>query len=225
MKKLILPIFLTIALPLLFSCAGGKFGSYRLNERDAADAVRQMLQLGVRNNSFAGSFSKEMVLSTLFPEPVKKALNTLNQLGLTREVDRFTTTLSAAAEKTAVASVPIFEAGIANMKLNDAMRIITSNGTPATDYLRSSVGDSLRRAIVPNMQSAINEYKLSEQWDDLIKPVKGIAGGRLNLDLANLMAGAVSESMFRKIAEKEALIRSQQEARTTPLLQKVFYRR
>ena len=225
MKKLILPIFLTIALPILFSCAGGRFGGYRLNERDAADAVRQMLQLGARDNSFAGAFSKEMVLTTLFPEPVKKVLNTLNQLGLTSEVDRFTTTLSAAAEKTAVSSVPIFEAGINNMKLNDAMRIITSAGTPATDYLRSSVGDSLRRSIVPNMQSAIDEYKLNDQWNDLIKPVKGLAGNRLNLNLANLMAGAVSEAMFRKIAEKEALIRSQESARSTQLLQKDFSRK
>ena len=225
MKKLILPFFLTITLPILFSCAGGRFSGYRLNERDAADAVRQMLQLGARDNSFAGAFSKEMVLTTLFPEPIKKALNTLNQLGLTGEVDRFTTTLSAAAEKTAVNSVPIFEAGIANLKLNDAMRIITSTGTPATDYLRSSVGDSLRRSIVPNMQSAIDEYKLNEQWNDLIKPVKGLAGNRLNLNLANLMAGAVSEAMFRKIAEKEALIRSQESARSTQLLQKVFSRK
>jgi hypothetical protein len=53
-----------------------------------------------------------MILTTLFPEPVKKALNTLNQLGLTSEIDRFTTTLSTAAEKTAANSVPIFVNGI-----------------------------------------------------------------------------------------------------------------
>jgi hypothetical protein len=39
------------------------------------------------------------------------------------------------------------------------------------------------------------------------------------------MAGAVSEAMFRKIAEKEALIRSQESARSTQLLQKVFSRK
>jgi hypothetical protein len=75
------------------------------------------------------------------------------------------------------------------------------------------------------MQSAIDEYHLNDQWNDLIKPVKGLAGNRLNLNLANLMAGAVSEAMFRKIAEKEALIRTQQSARSTQLLQKVFSRK
>ncbi len=38
------------------------------------------------------------------------------------------------------------------------------------------------------------------------------------------MAGAVSEAMFRKIAEREMQIRADAAARTTPLLQKVFSR-
>jgi len=222
MKRLILPFLLAFMLPLSFSCSTGRFAGYKLNEQDAAIAVRQLLQLGINNESFAGAFSKETILTTLFPEPVKKALNTLNQLGLTNEIDRFTTTLSTAAQQTAVKSVPLFAAGISAMPLSNAMSIIKGGGTSATDYLRSSVGDSLRRSIVPVMQAAIDEYKLTEQWNDIIQPVKGVVGNRLNLDLANLMAGAVSETMFRKIAEKEKQVRAEEAARTTPILQKVF---
>lgn len=224
MKKMYLPLLFLFLIPFSFSCASGKFGRYTLNERDAADAVRQLLQIGARNGSLAGAFSKEAILSTLFPEPVKKVLNTINQLGLTSEVDRFTTTLSAAAEKSAERSVPIFVSGISGMRLNDAMRIIKNGGTSATDYLRATVGDSLRRSLRPVMQTALDEYKLNEQWDNLIKPVKGIAGNRLNLDMASLMAGIVSEKMFQKIAEQEQQIRVNASARTTPLLQKVFSR-
>ncbi len=190
MKKLFLPLIFAFLLPATFSCTTGRFGGYTLNERDAADAVRQLLQIGAREGSLTGAFSKETILSTIFPEPVKKLLNTAQQLGLTNEIDRFTTTLSVAAEKTAANSVPIFVSGISNMKLTDAMHIIKNGGTTATDYLRSSVGDSLRRSIKPIMQSALNEYKLNEQWDNIIKPAKGLAGNRLNIDLANLMAGA-----------------------------------
>jgi hypothetical protein len=221
MKKILLPILIAVLLHISFSCSTLRNG-YVLNEQDAANAVRQLLQIGARDGSLTGAFSKEMILSTLFPEPVKKVLNTLNQLGLTNEIDRFTTTLSTAAEKTATNSVPIFVSGISNMKLNDAMRIIKNGGTSATDYLRATVGDSLRRSIVPVMQTAINEYKLNEQWEKIIKPVQSITGNRLNLDLANIMAGAVSEKMFQKIAEKEQQIRADANARTTTLLQKVF---
>ncbi len=222
MKKIFLPILFVILLPLTYSCGSSRFAGYTLNESDAASAIRELLQLGVRDNVLTGAFSKETILSTLFPTPIRNVLNTLNTLGLTNEIDRFTTTLGTASEKAAAASVPIFINSINNMKFNDAMRIIKSGGTSATDYLRSSAGDSLRRSIRPIMQTAIDEYKLTEQWNNITKPARAIAGNKLNLDLANLMSGVVAETMFRKIAEKEIQVRQDANARTTSLLQKVF---
>jgi hypothetical protein len=201
-----------------------RFGNYNLTEADAAAAIREMLSLGANQSNLSGAFSKEAVMATLFPESMRKTLNTLNQLGLTGEIDRFTTTLGTAAEKTATASVPIFISGINNMKFTDAMRIIKNGGTSATEYLRSSVGDSLRRAITPAMKTALNEYKLNEQWEKIIKPAQVLVGNKLNLDLANLMAGMVSEKMFQQLELKEKEVRSTASARTTTLLQKVFSR-
>jgi hypothetical protein len=199
-----------------------RFGSYNLTEADAAAAIREMLSLGAKESNLSGAFSKEAVMATLFPESMRKTLNTLNQLGLTGEIDRFTTTLGTAAEKTATASVPILISGINNMKFTDAMRIIKNGGTSATDYLRSSVGDSLRRAITPAMKTALQEYKLNEQWEKIIKPAQVLVGNKLNLDLANLMAGMVSEKMFQQLEAKEKEVRTTSSARTTNLLQKVF---
>ncbi|MBD0331520.1 MAG: DUF4197 domain-containing protein [Chitinophagaceae bacterium] len=221
MKKIFLPLVFAIILPSVFSCRALR--GYSLNEADAVAALRQLLEIGAKDG-VRGAFSKETFMQTLFPEPVRKTLNTLQQLGLSNEVDRFTTTLSTAAETTAERSIPIFVHGIRAIRFTDAVRIVKSGGTAATDYLRSSIGDSLRHSITPVMQSALNEYKLIQQWNDLIKPVKTIAGDKLNLDLANLMAGVVSEAMFRKIAEKEKQIRTDASARTTRLLQKVFSR-
>jgi len=222
MKKFSIPLLLGVLMSISFSCGSlNKFAGYTLNERDAAAAIRQLLEIGARDG-VNGAFSKETMMSAIFPEPVKKVLNTLQQLGLTNEIDRFTTTLSTAAEKTAANSVPIFLSGINNMKFSDAMRVIKNGGTSATDYLRSSVGDSLRRSIRPVMQAALDEYKLNEQWNEITKPVKGIRGNKLNLDLANLMAGVVSEAMFQRIEEKERQVRTDASARTTTLLQKVF---
>lgn len=222
MKK-IFSAFLFIAfVPLLFSCSAVRSG-YSLNENDAAAAIRQMLEAGTRDGMM-GAFSKDAILSTLFPEPVKKALNTLQQLGLTTEVDRFTTTLSTASEKTAERSIPVFINAIQAMPVTDAMRLIKSGGTAAADYLRSTAGTQLRDSITPVMQAALNEYKLNEQWERIIKPVKGLTGGKLNVDLATLMAGMVSEKMFQKLEAREKEIRSNQAARNTVLLQKVFSR-
>jgi hypothetical protein len=223
MKKLFTPILLASVLTLSFGCISLK-NAFTLNERDAATAIRQLLTLGTRDNVSSAAFGKDIILAGLFPESVRKTLNTLNMLGLTSEIDRFTTTLSTAAEKTAAASVPIFVSSIDNMKFVDAMGIIKKGGTSATDYLKSSVGDSLRRAVAPIMQTALNEYKLNDQWTKIIKPAQSILGSKFNPDLSNLMAVVVTEAMFNKIAQKEAEVRTNATARTTPLLQKVFSR-
>jgi hypothetical protein len=221
MKKLVLPILFAFILPASFSCS--TLRSYTLTEQDAAAAIRQLLQLGAQSN-MQGAFSKDAVLAAIFPEPLRKTLNTLQQLGLTNEIDRFTTTLTTAAEQTAIRSVPIFVSGITNMRLNDAMRIVKSGGTSATDYLRTNVGSELRSSIKPVMQQALAEYKLNEQWEKIIKPAKSLVGDKLNLDLATIMAGIVSEKMFQKLEETEQQVRTNAAARTTPLLQKVFSR-
>ena len=223
MKKFFIPLMFVLVLPATFSCGTLQRAGYSLNERDAAAAIRQMLEIGARE-SVNGSFNKDAMMAAIFPESVRKVLNTLQQLGLTNEINRFTTTLGTASEKAAANSIPIFVDGIYKMNFTDAMRIIKNGGTAATDYLRGSVGDSLRRSITPVMQAAIDEYKLNEQWAKIISPLKSIAGNKLNLDLPNLMAGIVSEAMFRKIEEKEKQIRTEASARTTILLQNVFSR-
>ncbi len=222
MKKIFTPLLLSMLIFASFSCGNmQKLGGYTLNEKDAANAIRQMLEMGARDG-VNSAFSKEAIMSTIFPEPLRKTLNTLQQLGLTNEVDRFTNTLSKASADAAAKSVPVFTTAIRHMKFNDAMRIIKDGGTSATDYLRSTTGTELRQSITPVMQTALDEYKLNEQWNKLMKPAQTIAGNKLNLDLANLMAGMVSEKMFQSIEEKEKQVRADASARTTPLLQKAF---
>ena len=119
MKKFFIPILFAVLLPLSFSCS--TLRGYTLNETDAANAIRQLLQIGARDGAY--SFNKETIMSSIFPEDVRKVLNTLQQLGLTKEVDRFTNTLSIAAEQTATKSIPIFVNGISRMNFSDAMPI------------------------------------------------------------------------------------------------------
>lgn len=225
MKKLFTPLLsmlLLLVIPITYSCSSSKLGRYMLNEQDAAAAIRQMLELGARDG--AGNFSRDMIMQEIFPEQLRKTLNTLNQLGLTSEIDRFTTTLATASEKTAERSIPIFVGAISNMSLTDAMQIIKNGGSSATDYLRRTTGTQLRESIRPVMKTALDEYKLTEQWDKIIKPAQSVLGNKFNLDIANLAAGMISEKMFQKIEEKERQVRTDASARTTSLLQKVFSR-
>ncbi len=199
-----------------------------LSPSDAEEAIREALSIGSNFGGNVlgqkGAFSKNTLIDALFPEDIRKVLNTLETLGLSKEVDRFTTTLGAAAEKTAEQSVPVFLMGIKKMNFKDAVGIVKNGGTSGTDYLRKTIGDTLRASITPVMHSALEEYKLETEWNKLVAPVQLFAGDKLNLNLSNLMSGLVANLMFNKIAEKERDIRTKAEERKTVLLQKVFGR-
>ena len=127
MKKFFSPLALVLLITVSFSCSTSRLGNYLLTQGDAASAIRQMLEIG-SNQNLTNAFSKDQVLNTVFPGEVSKILNTLNMLGLTSEIDRFTTTLSSAAEKTATASVPIFVNSISHLSFVDAIRIVKNGG-------------------------------------------------------------------------------------------------
>ncbi|MBL0146101.1 MAG: DUF4197 domain-containing protein [Chitinophagaceae bacterium] len=194
--------------------------------QDATAAIKELLSFGTQHGGNLlgknGAFSKEALMQSLLPKDVDKVINVLETLGLGKEVNRFTATLSAAAEKTAEKSVPIFLQGIKKMDIGDAVGIVKNGGTACTDYLRKTIGDTLRKAIAPEMNNALDEYKLAKQWNDLVAPAKLLLGDKLNLDLGNLMSGLVTNMMFNKIEEKEKEIRTKAQARNTALLQKVF---
>src|SRR5204863_6191936 len=156
---------------------------YVLNETDAAAALRQLLEMGAQKTIY-GSFSRDAIMTTVFGNDVKKVLNTLQTLGLSSEIDRFTNTLTTAAEKTGERSVPIFVDAIRKISFTDAIRIVKNGGVAATDYLRSSIGSNLRTSISPVMRQALDEYKLSDQWNKITKPLQTLLGNKLNLDLS-----------------------------------------
>lgn len=220
MKKIFFPLFFVFAMPAFFSCGGLR----TLSQGDAASAIRQMMIIAVNEGIGMNAFNRQNILSAIFPSPISNVLNTMQQLGLSRDVDQFASTIQLAAERTAQNSIPVFISGINRMSFADAIYIVRNGGTAATDYLRSSVGSELRLAVRPVMQQALAQYNVNQQWEKLTQSVRGVLGNRLNLDLANLMAGLVTEAMFQKIADKEIQVRQNAYARTTPLLQRVFGR-
>lgn len=212
-----------LLLPATMLLSGCKTLNYILNEGDAAEAIKEMLTIGAGMKSI---INKQSLVEAVLPGELGKVLQTVQQLGLSKEVDKFTNTLTNAATESAEQSIPVFLSGIKKMTIRDAVSIVKNGGTGATDYLRRTIGDSLRSAITPVMRTALNKYNVTQAWDDMLVPAKPLLGNnsRLNLNIDNLLAGAVALAMFKKIEEQEIAIRTKAEARSTQLLQKVFGR-
>lgn len=201
-----------------------------LSESDASSAIREALILGVNNGSSVlgqkGAFGKDLILSAILPQDLQKVVRTLDQLGFTPQLNRFTTTLENATVETVAKSTPIFLSGIRQLTIRDAVTLVKNGGTSATDYLRRSVGDTLHRAVTPIMRNMLDQYNISQEWNKLVSPAKLLLGNKveLNLGLDNIMALLVVNQMFKKIEEQEVAVRTNAQARTTPLLRQVFGR-
>lgn len=224
-------ICLLAATFVLGSCNSLKnLASGFLTEGEAVNALREALIMGSNNGALSlgqrGSFSRDVLLNAILPQDVQRVVQALDRLGLASELNRFTNTLDNAAVESVKRSAPIFITGIRQMSFRDAIGIVKNGGTAATDYLRRSVGDSLRGAIRPVMRTALEQYRIAQEWDKLIGPVKLLLGDRagLNLNLENVMAVMITNEMFKKIEEQEVSIRTNASARTTASLQRVFGR-
>lgn len=165
-----------------------------LSESDAASAIREALILGVNNGSSVlgqkGAFGKDLILNAILPQDLQKVVRTLDQLGFTPQLNRFTTTLENATVETVTKSTPIFLSGIRQLTIRDAVTLVKNGGTSATDYLRRSVGDTLHRAVTPIMRNMLDQYNISQEWNKLVSPAKLLLGNKveLNLGLDNIMA-------------------------------------
>ncbi|MFP5039817.1 DUF4197 domain-containing protein [Parasediminibacterium sp. JCM 36343] len=228
MKKLLYTCLLATTC-LFSSCDSLKnIASNFLSEADAANAIREALLNGVQNGSASlsqkGSFSRDVLLAAILPKNLQNVVKTLEQLGLTSQLDHFANSLDNAATATVTKSAPIFAYGIKNITITDAIGIVKNGGTSATDYLRNKVGDSLRTAVRPVMRNALEEYKIASEWDKMVAPVKLVLGNKanLNLGLDNILAIVVTNQMFKKIEDQEINIRTNASARTSTTLQRVF---
>lgn len=220
--------FAILTLAVILLCIGctnsGSIGK-RLTTTDYINGIKEALSIGARFGGQSlgkGTFNKETLLSIILPKDLQRVTSILSTLGLSSEVDKFSNTLNKAAEETVEKSVPIFLDGIGKINIKNAAKIVANGGTSATDYLRSSIGDSLRNTIAPVMNTALNNYGVNAQFKKILQPVQMLLGDKLNLDLGNLMAGFIANSMFNKIEEKEKEIRLNAAARTSTLLQRVF---
>lgn len=229
MKKIIITIFAAGTMALSGCSSLQSLGNF-LSEADAANAIKEALIIGANFGSNTlgqkGSFSKDVLLSAILPQEVQKVVQTLDRLGLATELNRFTNTLDNAAVDAVAKSAPIFVDGIRHMSIRDAIGIVKNGGTAATDYLRRTVGDTLRGAVAPVMRSALNEYRIAQEWDKLVGPVKVLLGNKagLNLNLDNILSVVITNEMFKKIEQQEIAIRTNAQARTTATLRRVFGR-
>lgn len=194
---------------------------------EVASGLKQALEVGIKNGSAQASqtdgYYKNPLIRIPFPEDVKKVENTLRQVGLGTEVDRFILTLNRGAEDAAKSAVPIFVSAIKQMTIQDAWAILKGDKDAATQYLIRTTSNQLYSTFNPVMVKSLEKTNATKYYTDIVSQYNKIPlVQKVNPDLDDYATQKAIDGLFMLVAQEEAAIRENPVARTTELLKRVF---
>ncbi len=234
MKK----IFFTLALSITVMACGqftpsqvGQIlgqGGGALTTDEIVQGLKEALRVGISNGSTQASqldgYFGNNAIKILFPPDAQKVENTLRQVGLGKEVDKFVLSLNRAAEDAAKRAKPIFWKAITSMTISDAVGILKGQPDAATEYLRKTTYQELFSQFSPVVDSTLNLHNTSRYYSELANTYNKIplTSQKLNPDLKKYATDKAIDGLFVLVKDEEKKIRENPTARVSEILKRVF---
>ena len=229
----IIPLLLII--PVLIACSVQQINQTideylkgdKLTTEEVASGLKEALVQGITNGSSQASrkdgYFKNSLIKIPFPPDAIKVANTLRDLGLDRQVDRFIMTLNRGAEDAAKGAKPIFVNAIKQMTIQDAWGILKGENDAATQFLKRTTSKPLYSSFKPVIKNSLEKVRATKYYGDLVKRYNQIPlVEKVNPDLDDYATNMAIDGLFKLVAIEEGKIRKDPLARTTALLKKVF---
>lgn len=197
-----------------------------LSSFDISNGLKQALEFGVTDGvnllSKQDGYYSNSLVKILLPEQLQKVDNTLRKIGLSSLADEGLKLLNRAAEDAVTEAKPIFISAIKNLTFSDAAAILAGDKNAATQYLQRQTTTQLVNAFSPKIKASLDKVGANDVWTQIMSRYNTLTLNPVNTDLTGYVTEKAVEGLFVQIAQKEADIRQNVSARTTPLLQKVF---
>ncbi|MBA9075430.1 MULTISPECIES: DUF4197 domain-containing protein [Rufibacter] len=241
MKKLFTPAFVLSLCSLLFlagctasqiqqavDAASGTMNTGRpLTQTEVASGLRQALSQGINKGATQAAqtdgFYKNSLIRIPFPPDVQRVENTLRQIGLGSQVDKFILTLNRGAEDAAKSAAPIFLNAIKQLTFQDVWNILRGEKDAATQFLKRTTTSQLTAAFRPVMKQSLDKVNATKYYTDIVTRYNQIPlVQKVNPDLEAYATQKAIDGLFTLVAQEEANIRENPVARTTELLRRVF---
>ena len=229
----IIPLLLII--PVLIACSVQQINQTideylkgdKLTTEEVVSGLKEALVQGITNGSSQASrkdgYFKNSLIKIPFPPDAIKVANTLRDLGLDRQVDRFIITLNRGAEDAAKGAKPIFVNAIKQMTIQDAWGILKGENDAATQFLKRTTSKPLYSSFKPVIKNSLEKVRATKYYGDLVKRYNQIPlVEKVNPDLDDYATNMAIDGLFKLVAIEEGKIRKDPLARTTALLKKVF---
>lgn len=210
--------------------SGGKGSSSGLSNADVVAGLKEALTKGAEKSvdlaSVTDGFWKNDRLRIPFPPEAQKMKNTLMDLGMNAQVEKFELTMNRAAEQAAKEAVPIFVEAIKGMSVSDGFAILKGDDHAATNFLKEKTTTGLTAKFRPIVERATEQVALTSYWTPLASAYNKaslFSGGKaVDPDLNAYVTQKAIDGLFVLVADQEQQIRKDPLARTSDLLKRVF---
>ncbi|MDA0197045.1 MAG: DUF4197 domain-containing protein [Bacteroidetes bacterium] len=187
------------------------------------EALIQGITKGSDNASKQDGYFGNSLIRIPFPPDAIKVANTLKDIGMEKEVDRFVMTLNRGAEEAAKSAQPIFISAIKQMTIQDAWAILKGEDDAATQYLKRTTSGQLYQAFNPVIKKSLDKVSATKYYGDLVSAYNKVPFvEKVNPDLNDYATNLGKGQLFTLISQEEANIRKDPVARVSALLKKVF---
>lgn len=198
-----------------------------LTNDEVVRGLREALNVGTNNSTSSASktdgFLKNPLITIPFPPEAIKVKNTVENLGMKPQVDKFVETLNRAAEEASKEAAPVFLNAIKAMTIQDGFTILKGADNAATQYLKDKTTAELIGKFKPIVQKAIQKVEVTKYWSPVITAYNKIPGiQQQNPNLDDYVTARALEGLFKLIADEELKIRKNPIARISDILKRVF---
>ena len=194
---------------------------------DIAGGLKEALNNGISKQvtklTTTDGFYRNELVKILLPEELRKVDSGLRKLGLNSLADEGLKVLNRAAEDAVKEATPIFVDAVRNMSFADARGILMGSQNSATSYLQNSTSTALYGKFNPVIKNSFTKVGADKVWANIITKYNSIPLiNKVNPDLTDYVTNQAMNGVFKMVALEEKNIRTNINARTSILLQKVF---
>lgn len=194
---------------------------------DIAGGLKEALNNGISKQvtklTTTDGFYRNELVKILLPEELRKVDSGLRKLGLNSLADEGLKVLNRAAEDAVKEATPIFVDAVRSMSFADARGILMGSQNSATSYLQNSTSTALYGKFNPVIKNSFTKVGADKVWANIITKYNSIPlVNKVNPDLTDYVTNQAMNGVFKMVAVEEKNIRTNINARTSVLLQKVF---
>lgn len=196
-------------------------------ESEISQGIREALIVGAKNTvaqtSKTNGFLNNSLIKIPFPPEAAKVEQTARDLGLDKQVDHFIETMNHGAEKASAKATDIFVSAITQMTLQDVYDIWKGDNDAATQFLKRTTEGKLKTEFRPIIKQSLDQVEVTKYWNPLVDNYNKIPFvTKVNPNLDEYVLDETMDGLFLVIAQEEAKIRENPQARVSEILQRVF---